>query len=99
MLEASLRSAMTLRTRRPKGCAAFRCRIVTSWPAAISRLTRSLPMKSVPPITRTRIGLVVILEAEVRDQLLALHPAKRILQLHGLDEDVMLRVESRGRHW
>src|SRR3984885_10894242 len=41
---------------------------------------------------------VVILQAEMRDQLLALHPAKRIFQFHRLDEYIVLRIEARGRH-
>src|SRR5579863_3363173 len=108
---ASLRSAMTLRTRRPNGCSALRCRMVTSWSAARSRLTSSLPMNSVPPITRTRMVsspqwkvnprrrvLVVVLQTEVRNQLLALHPAKRIFQFHRLNENIVLGIEAGRGH-
>src|SRR6056297_419482 len=36
---------------------------------------------------------VVVVEAEVRDLVLAHHPAKRVLELPVLDEDVVLRVQ------
>src|SRR4029077_510729 len=41
---------------------------------------------------------VVILQTQVCDQVLTAHPPERILQLHQLDEDVVLRVEPRRGH-
>ena len=41
---------------------------------------------------------VVILQPEVRDHLLAHQVAHRVLQLHRLDEQVVLRIQPRGRH-
>src|SRR5271157_2455003 len=63
-------------------------------------------MNSVPPMTSTRCPagswrfdpLVVILEAKVRDQILSSHPAQRILQLHELDENVVLGIQAGRRH-
>src|ERR1017187_10481104 len=92
--------------------------MVTSWPAARSRLTSSLPINSVPPITRTRIFVsprpasprsdvqragrlplsVVIFETEVRNEILAFHPAKRVLEDHQLNENVVLGIKARSRH-
>src|SRR5438876_1855677 len=46
----------------------------------------------------TSVPLVVILLSQVRDQVLALHPAQRVLQLHELDENVMLRIKARRGH-
>src|SRR5690606_15569760 len=40
----------------------------------------------------------VVLQTEVRDLLLSHHPAKRILQLRLLDEEVVLRVNPLGVH-
>src|SRR5215472_5131742 len=45
------------------------------------------------------IRLVVVLQAQVRDQFLALQVAQRVLQFHQLDEQVMLGVKARDRHW
>src|ERR1022692_3917828 len=42
--------------------------------------------------------LVVILQPQVRDHLFALEMAQRVLQLHGLDEQVMLGIQSGRRH-
>src|ERR1039458_1893867 len=41
---------------------------------------------------------VVVFLAQVGDQVLAHHPAKSILELHGLDEQVVLGVKLRGAH-
>src|SRR5579864_355299 len=43
-------------------------------------------------------ALVVIFLAQVSDQVLAHHPAKRVLELHGLDKQVMLGIEFRRAH-
>src|SRR5690348_4780463 len=42
--------------------------------------------------------LVVILESEMRDQLFIPQVAKRVLELHQLDEEIMFRIESRRGH-
>ena len=42
-------------------------------------------------------GSVVVLEPEVRDELLARHVAQRVLQLHQLDEQIVLRIQLRAR--
>src|SRR5437879_724380 len=41
--------------------------------------------------------LVVVLGTEVRDELVALGVAERVLQLHQLDEQVVLGVQALGR--
>ena len=43
-------------------------------------------------------GSVVIFVAEVSDQILTLHPAQRVLELHGLNEQVVLGVQPLCRH-
>ena len=40
---------------------------------------------------------VVVLQPEVRDQVLAHDVAQRVLQLHRLDEQIVLRIEPLGR--
>src|SRR5450631_2973396 len=50
------------------------------------------------PVRPRRNRLVVVLGAEVRDQLVALGVAQRVLQLHELDEQVVLRVQTLGGH-
>ena len=42
---------------------------------------------------RTLASSVVVFPPEVRDELLAQHVAQRVLQLHQLDEQVVLRVQ------
>src|SRR5437764_2625209 len=41
---------------------------------------------------------VVVFEAEVRDEVFAAQVSERVLELHQLDEDVVLRVESGRGH-
>src|SRR4029453_3123772 len=41
---------------------------------------------------------VVVLQAEMRDELLALQVTKGVLQLHQLNEQVVLRVDARRMH-
>ena len=41
---------------------------------------------------------VVILQPQVRDHLFALQVAQRVLQLHRLDEQVMLGIQPGRRH-
>src|SRR3954451_8046046 len=45
-----------------------------------------------------RTALVVILQAKVSDELLSLEMAQRVLQLHELDEQVVLGIEPWRRH-
>src|SRR5262249_17038281 len=79
---------------------------VTSWPALSNSATSSRPMNIVPPITRTLIRydkrlkrrLIVILLSQVRDQVLSLHPTQCVLELHELDEDIVLGIQARRRH-
>src|SRR5262245_28343282 len=47
--------------------------------------------------TEARLS-VVILVAQVRDEVLAHHPAERILELHALNEEIVLRVEPFRGH-
>jgi len=49
------------------------------------------------PATR-RGASVVVFRAEVGDQVLASQPAQRILQLHQLDEQIVLGIELRRAH-
>src|ERR1700754_3913177 len=62
---------------------------------------RSL-MKPKPTTAPRRIGgaprSVIVLRAEVRDGFLAHHPAQRVLQLHELDEEIVLRVQVGRGH-
>src|ERR1700733_10997055 len=97
----SLRSAMMFFTRRPRSCRGRRCSTVTECSAFKSSPTSILPMNRVPPMTRQFMresnqfrGSVVILLAQVRDQIFAAHPPESVFQLHELDEDVMLRVNA-----
>src|SRR5262249_26872942 len=65
----------------------------------LPRLTRGsadkTPMTSPPNNTGCSwSGLVVVLTAQVRDQLLALQVPQRVLQLHQLDEQIVLRVQT-----
>src|SRR5690606_10035224 len=45
-----------------------------------------------------KLGSVVILVAQVGDELLAHHPAERVLQLHELNEQIVLRIELGRGH-
>src|SRR6185312_14533081 len=49
-------------------------------------------------LRRLDVISVVVLESEVSNQLLALHPSQSILQFHELDEDVVLGIKSLSRH-
>src|ERR1700727_3100406 len=54
------------------------------------------PYPTTPPRSGRRgvpASSVIVLRAEVRDNLLAHHPAEGVLQLHELNEEVMLGVE------
>src|SRR5215471_12409020 len=42
--------------------------------------------------------LIVIFQTQMGDQILAPHPAQRILQFHELDKDVVLGINLRGVH-
>src|SRR5262249_21393943 len=56
-------------------------------------------MRSLMPGSRaTLCTLVVILQAEMGDQRLAFQVAQCVLQLHQLDEQIVLRIESRRSH-
>src|SRR5580765_5271606 len=46
---------------------------------------------------RSRVS-VVILQAEVGDQILSAHPAQRVFQLHELDENVVLGIKAGRGH-
>src|SRR5687768_12128807 len=48
-----------------------------------------------PPVAAAS---VVILQAEVRDEVFAAEVAERVLELHQLDEDVVLGVEAGRGH-
>src|SRR5215468_5677281 len=43
-------------------------------------------------------GLVVILGAEMGDELFVAEVAQRVLELHELDEEIVLRIQTRRRH-
>ncbi len=47
---------------------------------------------------RPRVYLVVILQAQMRDHFLALQVAQRVLQLHRLNEQVVLWIEPGHGH-
>ncbi len=44
------------------------------------------------------LTLVVILQPQMRDQLFAFQVPQRVLQLHQLDEQIVLRIQARCRH-
>src|SRR4029077_7758695 len=50
------------------------------------------------PVAWPKISLVVIFLTEVRDQVRAHHPAERIFQFHGLNKQIMLRIEAWSGH-
>src|SRR5262245_523439 len=62
----------------------------------------SAPMSAPPSSMGCSLGAggmsVVILPAEVRDQLFALQIAQRVLQLHQLNEQIVLGVQARRVH-
>src|ERR1051326_5590203 len=79
---------------------------VTSWPASHNAFTSCRPMNKVPPMTTPFIkcigfrvmgyrlhALIVIFQSEVRDEIFSSHPAERVLQLHELDENVVLGID------
>ena len=43
------------------------------------------------------LRLVVVFESEMRDHLFAAKVAERVLQLHQLDEQIVLRIQARRR--
>src|SRR5207237_10477984 len=53
-----------------------------------------------PPMSAgwPKLGLVVILTAEMRDELFALEKPERVLELHQLDEQIVLRIHRRRVH-
>src|SRR5687767_10494912 len=58
------------------------------------------PMKR-PPSRNGIVGYapsVVVFAAEVRDELLAAHKTQRVLQLHQLNEQIVLRIDLGGVH-
>src|SRR5690349_5718033 len=59
----------------------------------------STPMRT-PPMRAgwPKLGLIVVLTAEMRDQLFALQEAQSVLQLHELNEQVVLRIDRRRVH-
>ena len=101
LLERRRRTEPT-RTRREARCFTGRnglARTETEPDSAGARTTDTeevgpSPAASAPPGPAG--ASVVVLEPEVRDQLLAAQVAQRVLQLHQLDEEVVLRVEARA---
>src|SRR3954464_12610744 len=76
-------------------------------PALTSGSAESTPMNNPPQnagcslsfIVEPRLpASVVVLETEMGDQFLALNVAQRVLQLHQLNEQVVLRIEPRRVH-
>src|SRR5512143_3757839 len=65
--------------------------------AAMMNTTGPTNSSAVPSRARD-IELVVVLGAEVGDELITLGVAERVLQLHELDEQVVLRVQALLRH-
>src|SRR5437773_936905 len=61
--------------------------------------SRSTWGKTIGGISRTESArLIVVLQAKVCDQLFPVQVAQRVLQLHGLNEQIMFRTESGSRH-
>src|SRR6267143_6468009 len=42
------------------------------------------------------VGVLVVLDAQVRDLIFSHHPAKRVLELRVLNEEIVLGVQARG---
>src|SRR4051812_6176379 len=64
-----------------------------------SRSHAPTPPEPHPPpkrSTRSPSSLIVVLGAEVGDELFAAHVAERVLELHELDEQVVLGVQPLG---
>src|SRR5207302_2637159 len=73
-----------------------------SFLASLERLllARS-PAKARPPsanVSESQFRLIVVFLPQVRNQIRAHHPAQRVLQLHGLDEQVMFGIQPRRGH-
>src|SRR5262252_8192989 len=64
-------------------------------PAAMIGSADRTPMTRAPMRTGWNL-IVVVFTTEVRDQLLALQVPERVLQLHQLDEQVVLGVQAGG---
>src|SRR5579871_2371459 len=67
-------------------------------PVAMTGSDDSTPIASPPTKAGCANLSVVVLTAEVRDQLLTLEVPQRVLQLHQLDEQIVLGIEPRGVH-
>ena len=67
-------------------------------PAEMIGSADSTPMTT-PPISAGWVyeDLVVVLTAKMRDELLALQIPQRVLQLHQLNEQIVLRDTARAR--
>src|SRR5215472_6553276 len=98
-----------LATRRPRSWRTRRCNTVTECSSLRRAATRARPIYPVPPMTRqfmllslrgsiSETALIVIFQTEMSDQIFTAHPPERVLQLHQLNEDVVLRVESGRGH-
>src|SRR5438105_15490637 len=60
-------------------------------PTAMMGSAESTPITRAP--TRTGCALIVVLTAQMRDELFALEVSQRVLQLHELNEQIVLGVE------
>src|ERR1700685_4646331 len=84
------------------GAASFCCRAeaATTPPLTTQRQQQMLPAetmgsadstpRTVPPMSAGCVSLVVVLTAKVRDEFLALEIPQRVLQLHELNEQIVL---------
>src|SRR3989338_6369357 len=66
--------------------------------ATTAKSSASIPEKSASASSVTSALVLVVLDAEVRDLLLAPQPAQRVLELGLLDEQVVLGLEPGGGH-
>src|SRR6266566_1451172 len=66
-------------------------------PAEMIGSADSTPITS-PPTSAGCVLLVVVFTAQMRDELFALEISERVLQLHELNEQIVLRVQLRRVH-
>src|SRR5687767_9894183 len=63
-----------------------------------ARMERLLILKPAP-LRQQRSRLLVVVQPQVRNRLLTGQVPQRVLQLHLLNEQIMLRIQSRRGHW
>src|SRR5439155_19585388 len=94
---STLPPSATVRCTSKTRPTASACSTVQSWYAMFPVLI-SLSLTPTASAVVSIAPSVVILQPQVRDQLLASKVPQRVLELHELDEEVVLRIEPGGGH-